>query len=263
MFRPVAGTVLLLGAVGQLQFEVVAHRLEHEYGCKARIQPARYSIARWVTCDDGRRRRDASCSASSTATRTAWRTTRWTRRTCCSSTRRELRGDREQLAEDQVPRAARARRAGVSKSSSRRVEAGGADARGAHRHRVAQPRYRRHAVLPAPACGIAHASRPSAAQGRSRRCLASSDHAAARAGKRKPRRAAERHAARSVRSAGASRCQPSGVPCRYSAIITCTNASGRHAGPCREPHRAALQRWRQLADRRGCSLYSSKSKREP
>jgi peptide chain release factor 3 len=51
VFRPVAGTVLLLGAVGQLQFEVVAHRLEHEYGCKARIQPARYSIARWVTCD--------------------------------------------------------------------------------------------------------------------------------------------------------------------------------------------------------------------
>ena len=52
VFKPVAGTVLLLGAVGQLQFEVVAHRLEHEYGCKARIQPARYSIARWVTCDD-------------------------------------------------------------------------------------------------------------------------------------------------------------------------------------------------------------------
>ena len=32
VFRPVAGSVLLLGAVGQLQFEVVAHRLEHEYG---------------------------------------------------------------------------------------------------------------------------------------------------------------------------------------------------------------------------------------
>jgi peptide chain release factor 3 len=52
VFRPVAGTVLLLGAVGQLQFEVVAHRLEHEYGVKARIQPARYNVARWVTCDD-------------------------------------------------------------------------------------------------------------------------------------------------------------------------------------------------------------------
>ncbi|EHR69127.1 peptide chain release factor 3 [Burkholderiales bacterium JOSHI_001] len=52
VFRPVAGTVLLLGAVGQLQFEVVAHRLEHEYSCKARIMPARYNVARWVTCDE-------------------------------------------------------------------------------------------------------------------------------------------------------------------------------------------------------------------
>jgi peptide chain release factor 3 len=51
VFRPVAGSVLLLGAVGQLQFEVVAHRLEHEYGVKARIMPSRFSIARWVSCD--------------------------------------------------------------------------------------------------------------------------------------------------------------------------------------------------------------------
>ncbi|MBC7666151.1 MAG: peptide chain release factor 3, partial [Caulobacter sp.] len=51
VFRPVLGTVLLLGAVGQLQFEVVAHRLEHEYGVRARIQPARYALARWITCD--------------------------------------------------------------------------------------------------------------------------------------------------------------------------------------------------------------------
>ena len=50
VFRPAAGSVLMLGAVGQLQFEVVAHRLEHEYGCKARIAPARYNVARWVTC---------------------------------------------------------------------------------------------------------------------------------------------------------------------------------------------------------------------
>jgi peptide chain release factor 3 len=52
VFRPVAGSVLLLGAVGQLQFEVVAHRLEHEYGCKARVTGSRFQIARWVTCDD-------------------------------------------------------------------------------------------------------------------------------------------------------------------------------------------------------------------
>jgi len=52
VFRPIAGTVLLLGAVGQLQFEVVAHRLEHEYGVKARVMPSRFQVARWVTCDD-------------------------------------------------------------------------------------------------------------------------------------------------------------------------------------------------------------------
>ncbi len=52
VFKPVAGSVLMLGAVGQLQFEVVAHRLEHEYSCKARISPCRFSIARWVTCDE-------------------------------------------------------------------------------------------------------------------------------------------------------------------------------------------------------------------
>jgi peptide chain release factor 3 len=53
VFRPVGGSMLLLGAVGQLQFEVVAHRLEHEYGCKARIAPCRFQIARWVTCETG------------------------------------------------------------------------------------------------------------------------------------------------------------------------------------------------------------------
>jgi peptide chain release factor 3 len=53
VFRPLAGTVLLLGAVGQLQFEVVAHRLEHEYACKARIMPSRFQVARWVTCETG------------------------------------------------------------------------------------------------------------------------------------------------------------------------------------------------------------------
>jgi peptide chain release factor 3 len=51
VFRPLASSLLLLGAVGQLQFEVVAHRLEHEYGVKARIMPSRYQVARWVTCE--------------------------------------------------------------------------------------------------------------------------------------------------------------------------------------------------------------------
>ncbi len=52
VFRPHVGGALILGAIGQLQFEVVAHRLEHEYGVKARFAPARYQMARWVTSDD-------------------------------------------------------------------------------------------------------------------------------------------------------------------------------------------------------------------
>ena len=44
---------MLLGAVGQLQFEVVAHRLEHEYGVKARITASHFNLARWVSSDDG------------------------------------------------------------------------------------------------------------------------------------------------------------------------------------------------------------------
>jgi peptide chain release factor 3 len=52
VLQPLAGGNALLGAVGQLQFDVVAHRLEHEYGVKARIVPARYNVARWVTCPE-------------------------------------------------------------------------------------------------------------------------------------------------------------------------------------------------------------------
>ena len=50
VFRPMAGSVLMLGAVGQLQFEVVQHRLEAEYGVKARITHSPFQVARWVTC---------------------------------------------------------------------------------------------------------------------------------------------------------------------------------------------------------------------
>jgi peptide chain release factor 3 len=52
VFRPIAGGSLLLGAVGTLQFEVVAHRLKSEYNVDARMEPSRYRLARWITCDD-------------------------------------------------------------------------------------------------------------------------------------------------------------------------------------------------------------------
>ncbi|OKH18110.1 peptide chain release factor 3 [[Limnothrix rosea] IAM M-220] len=39
----------ILAAVGQLQFEVVQHRLQSEYGVESRLEPMGYSVARWVT----------------------------------------------------------------------------------------------------------------------------------------------------------------------------------------------------------------------
>ena len=49
VFRPHNGGALLLGAVGPLQLDVVAHRLEHEYQARARMVPSAYKLARWVT----------------------------------------------------------------------------------------------------------------------------------------------------------------------------------------------------------------------
>ena len=39
----------ILAAVGQLQLEVVQHRLENEYGVETRLEPLGYQVARWVT----------------------------------------------------------------------------------------------------------------------------------------------------------------------------------------------------------------------
>ncbi len=52
VFRPITGGVMLLGAFGQLQFEVVAHRLQTEYGAEVCLLPARYNMARWVSSND-------------------------------------------------------------------------------------------------------------------------------------------------------------------------------------------------------------------
>jgi peptide chain release factor 3 len=52
VFRPLQGGALLLGAVGPLQLDVVAHRLEGEYQAKARMTPSQYRLARWVTAAD-------------------------------------------------------------------------------------------------------------------------------------------------------------------------------------------------------------------
>lgn len=52
VFKPLLGGQMLLGAFGQLQFEVVAHRLKSEYNAEVRLLPARYTLSRWVSCKD-------------------------------------------------------------------------------------------------------------------------------------------------------------------------------------------------------------------
>ena len=42
----------IIGTVGQLQFEVIQHRLESEYGSKCRYEPVNLHKACWVTSDD-------------------------------------------------------------------------------------------------------------------------------------------------------------------------------------------------------------------
>ncbi len=52
VFKPAGGGDLILGAVGVLQFEVVASRLMNEYGVDAVFEGASVNTARWVSCDD-------------------------------------------------------------------------------------------------------------------------------------------------------------------------------------------------------------------
>jgi peptide chain release factor 3 len=51
VFRPQMGGNMLLGAIGQLQFEVVQHRLLSEYGVQCRLLGSNYVGARWITAD--------------------------------------------------------------------------------------------------------------------------------------------------------------------------------------------------------------------
>ncbi len=42
----------IVGTVGELQFDVIQYRLEHEYGASCRFQPMNYAKACWITSDD-------------------------------------------------------------------------------------------------------------------------------------------------------------------------------------------------------------------
>lgn len=57
-FRPLTGNDLILGAVGVLQFDVVAHRLQHEYGVQCQFEPVNVHTARWIECADDKKLAD-------------------------------------------------------------------------------------------------------------------------------------------------------------------------------------------------------------
>ncbi|TGD74235.1 peptide chain release factor 3 [Mangrovimicrobium sediminis] len=58
VFSPLNSTDLIVGAVGQLQFDVVAYRLKDEYKVDAIYEPVNVYTARWVHCDDARKLAD-------------------------------------------------------------------------------------------------------------------------------------------------------------------------------------------------------------
>ncbi len=55
LFKPVRNNELILGAVGQLQFEVVAFRLQDEYGVQCVFEPVSVHTARWIDAADGKK----------------------------------------------------------------------------------------------------------------------------------------------------------------------------------------------------------------
>lgn len=52
LFIQQPGNRKIVGTVGQLQFEVINYRLEHEYGAKCRFAPKNFFKACWITTDN-------------------------------------------------------------------------------------------------------------------------------------------------------------------------------------------------------------------
>ena len=52
VFRPISNSSQILGAVGILQFDVVAHRLKYEYGVDCQFEAISVATARWVNGSD-------------------------------------------------------------------------------------------------------------------------------------------------------------------------------------------------------------------
>lgn len=70
-FRPLIGNDLILGAVGILQFDVVAYRLKSEYNVDAVFENVNVQTARWVSCKDEKILKDFTNQLSANLARDA------------------------------------------------------------------------------------------------------------------------------------------------------------------------------------------------
>jgi len=64
LFRPLTNNDLILGAVGVLQFDVVAHRLKDEYNVDCFFEPVNVNTARWIYCEDEKKLEEFKRKAS-------------------------------------------------------------------------------------------------------------------------------------------------------------------------------------------------------
>ena len=64
VFRPINSNDVIVGAVGILQFDVVAFRLKEEYGVECGFEAVNVNSARWVTCEDEKKLEEFKKKAS-------------------------------------------------------------------------------------------------------------------------------------------------------------------------------------------------------
>jgi peptide chain release factor 3 len=70
-FKPMLGMDLILGAVGVLQFEVVAYRLKDEYNVDCGFENVQINTARWIVGDDAKSLEDLESKAMQNLARDA------------------------------------------------------------------------------------------------------------------------------------------------------------------------------------------------
>ena len=123
LFKPLRNNDLILGAIGQLQFEVVAFRLQDEYGVQCVFEPINVAVARWVRLE----RREAARRIPGQGLRQPGHGPR--RRAGVPGTDAgQSRPDRGALAADRIPQDAReprglnARTAAAKRPASMRVQ---------------------------------------------------------------------------------------------------------------------------------------------